>query len=1589
VPVDPDEGPLQAFAWELRQLRERCGRPTYSALAKKTGYSRATLAKAAGGREKPTEEVVLAYAVACGGDRHEWLSRYQELMRALGNAGPVRKVPAHAPDQPRPPVADGSLAVVLEDLAGAVADQWRDEARAWGLWSLWDSPSELQVRWSATDRKVTDHVTAVYGPHDSARIAAGGVVADLVDLLETLPARRLVILGVPGSGKTASAIRLVTALLAARRPGEPVPVLVPAGLWNPAERSLSELLTDYLATTYPALRAPTGNGPTLAAELTRMRLVVPVIDGLDEIAAALRPVAIRRINIELDSASPVVVTARGREYEDAVHASGGDVLTAAAVVELHPLRPEEVQNHLRRVIAPHRLGQWHPVFTCLDEQPSGALATALSTPLMVWLTRVAYGTGAAEPKELLSDELADRSAIEDHLLDHLVPTVYGSDWGTDPVPGLAEHYRKQPTVDEARRWLCWLATHLRMADTAELAWWLFPRGTPRLTGRVAIGVLAGVAAAPIAGLVYALVFGPVDGFLYGAAASVLSSVAYGLVATFSTAKAPLRTQPRLWMGIGRYAAGLRTGIRAGLASGLILGTVSALAYAVVDGHDHTRAIGLTTGLAAGLTIGLSSGLAVLLAVGLTCALDVPTSVTRATNPTAVLNADRAATVLRGCIVGLAVGITDLLLSDALAVVFVPAIPGVGTSQLLVAVSGEGLVFGAGAGVAAALATAYGRFTLSRAWLALTGRLPWPIMTFLDDAHRRGILRQEGGTYQFRHARLQDRLASEPQYADRPAEVATGMASEGGLRRDPELQPSPAEAGSPDKASPPFQLPAAVSGFTGRVPAMAELDALLEAAPGGPAAAFAAIVGTAGVGKTALAVHWGMRRRDRFPDGQLYVNLGGYTASGGGQIRPDQALARFLRALGVPPEEVPLDVEEAAALYRSILADRRVLVVLDNARAPDQVRPLLPAGPGCLVLVTSRNRLTGLAARDGARLLALDVLSADEAHALLSTLVGARRVAAEPATARELAELCGHLPLALRIVGAHLAGDPHRTFAEHTAQLRAGNRLTMLQVDGDDESAVRASFDLSYATLKPRARRLFRLIGVVPGADFAPPAAAALADATIAATHETLGHLLDAHLLDEPGPGRFAVHDLLRVYARELTEAEDSAAERSAAIRRLADLYLATTDAAAGVLYPQMQRLPLEPPAAPTAVVLSDHATALAWLEEELPNLVAMVRHTAEVGPHPVAWSLADALRGFFWIRWYADDGLAVGAASLAAAVADDDAYGLAAAHLCLAQVNRRLTRHEQAIDHFGQARMQARRAGWSQGEAAALGGSAISYNDRGRLAEAAAHYRSGLEIFQRTGSLGGQAVSLTNLGNVLLACGRVAEGIDHLTRALRIYEEIASPYVQAYVVNSLGCAYHILGRSDEALAHLERALAVHREGGSREGVADTLNNLGQVHCTAGRYEEAIRLAGASLTEAGEAGAQRVEVDAHNTLGTIHRRLGDVPRAHGEHRVALRLARDVGYRQGEAAALIGLAEALRLLGRVEQARAAGTDALAVTERTGYRLLHADALTALAATELTEGTVDRALAHAHEALAIHQEAGHRTGEAAVAELLRDVR
>ena len=773
---------------------------------------------------------------------------------------------------------------------------------------------------------------------------------------------------------------------------------------------------------------------------------------------------------------------------------------------------------------------------------------------------------------------------------------------------------------------------------------------------------------------------------------------------------------------------------------------------------------------------------------------------------------------------------------------------------------------------------------------------------------------------------------------------------------------------PTPATPPVprQLPADVAGFTGRVRDLEHLDALLGRGDQATTVVISAIAGTAGVGKTALAVHWAHRVADQFPDGQLHVNLHGWSL--GPPVSPLQALAQLLHGVGVPTDQIPVELEAAAGLYRSLLAGKGVLVVLDNARDAEQVRPLLPGSPGCLVVVTSRDRLT------------LDALTPDEAISLLGRILGQARVAAEPEAASELAEACAFLPLALRIAAAGRLDQPDQPIASYTARLRGRDRLARLEVEGDAQAAVRIAFDSSYAALDGATRRLFRLLGLAPGPDVTAAAAAALAGITPERAASLLQRLVGVHLLEGRAHGRFAFHDLLRVYARQRTEHEDDQAQRQAATRRLFGWYLHSAGAAARLLHPAIVRLPLPPaePGLPPAG-FDRYADALAWMDGERANLVAVVAHAAEHGPRPLTWLLADVLRGYLVLRRHMVDWLAVADTSLAAAADEGDQQAEATARFSLGLAHWSLGRYPQAIQHYTAALELFRRTGWVQGEAATVANLGTVYTDMGNLQQAADHLTRALALHRRIDQSDGDADTLSSLGVVDRELGRLAEAADHQAQALALYRQAGTRGGEAYALDNLGEVDHDLGRLDRAIDQLTQALALYREAGNRSGEAYALHALAAVHRDAGRQHQALELAQAAVTLARETSEHRAYAEALNTLGSVHLCLADREAATDHHRQALDLARQAGTRYPEAGALLGLAATHHAQEDHDQAVEHARQALAVARQVGYRVLEGQALTVLAAAHHARADDDQAIQHARRALAIHRDTGHRLGQA----------
>jgi DNA-binding SARP family transcriptional activator len=646
---------------------------------------------------------------------------------------------------------------------------------------------------------------------------------------------------------------------------------------------------------------------------------------------------------------------------------------------------------------------------------------------------------------------------------------------------------------------------------------------------------------------------------------------------------------------------------------------------------------------------------------------------------------------------------------------------------------------------------------------------------------------------------------------------------------------------------PAQLPPVTASFAGRGTELASLDEILPAESEGAAAAgaqpvvIAAITGTAGVGKTTLALQWAHRVRDRFPDGQLYANLRGFDPSGPA-LAPDQALRAFLDALAVPPDRVPDGLQARAGLYRSLLSGKRVLVVLDNARDAEQVRPLLPGSPGCLVLVTSRNQLTGLIAAEGAYPLSLDLLTVTEAHDLLARRLGARRVAAERQAAEEIIASCARLPLALTIATARAAVRPRFPLAATADELRE-SAAVLDPFDGGELAAdIRAVFGCSYRALTADAARLFRMLGLYPGSDISVAAAASLAGVPSRRAWALLAELTRAHLLAEHSPGRYACHDLLRAYAAEQARAHDDPDIRNAAVRRVLDHFLQTAHAGTRLIEPLLVpfSLPARPGVTPADLLTTEDADE--WFSAEYPTLLTAVTMAADAGLAATAWQLAWTLTSFQLRQGYWDDHDLVQRAGLDAARRRADVAGEAHALLALGLGYARAGREDDAEPLYAQSlRLLEELGGYPASRAAIHSGLGWLAERTQRPADALYHLQQAHDLYAAAGYRLLEAVSLNDVGYGHALVGNYQQAIDCCERALAVVQELDEPGWESATWHSLGFIHQRLGDHQSAIACYERSLELTRRLCDRFNEADTLNTLGDTYESAGDVAGAHRI----------------------------------------------------------------------------------------------------------------------------------------------------
>ncbi|GGO85249.1 ATP-binding protein [Wenjunlia tyrosinilytica] len=673
---------------------------------------------------------------------------------------------------------------------------------------------------------------------------------------------------------------------------------------------------------------------------------------------------------------------------------------------------------------------------------------------------------------------------------------------------------------------------------------------------------------------------------------------------------------------------------------------------------------------------------------------------------------------------------------------------------------------------------------------------------------------------------------------------------------------------------PRQLPLDVTGFVNRRRDIAELDSLLShCAQQSPVflpspIVISAIAGAAGVGKTALAVHWAHRVREAFPDGDLYVNLRGYDL--GPPLTAAQALDGFLHCLNVPAARIPSELGARSALFRSLLDGRRVLLVLDNAAAADQVRPLLPGSHRCLVLVTSRSRLSGLVAREGATRMVLQYLSPEGSLQLLREIIGRVRVDAELAAAAQLAERCDHLPLALRIVAERAMGHPHSSLRDLVGELAdERDRLDALATDDDEVTAVRTVFSWSYRALPEAVAQTFRLLALHPAPEFSTRAVAALSGISAVQARRRLDRLHGLHLIEQTSRDRYRFHDLLRSYALEQAMAEESDILRGDAVDRTLNWYLHTACAAARVILPQGRAVPLpDQTPQPDPETFADLDAALAWCEQERLVLLDAVRQADALGRYEIAWKLPVALMGFFERRSYWDDWISTHRVGLAAARNLGDRFGEGWTALSLGDAYWDLRDFGSAQEAYAQALEVTRDTGDRWGEAFALRGISLVHLEQGSFERAIDYSERALPALVDLGERRGQGMCLLSIGQGQHGLGHPDQAVAQYLSALEIFRELDNRWSETLGTFRLALALQDLGRHHEAISAFEDAAASFAGLGDRRHEALVLDCLGQAHSTASDYaaaRQAWQRALALLTELDDPQAS-----------TVRSRLGDLP-----------------------------------------------------------------------------------------------------------------
>ncbi|MDI9886791.1 BTAD domain-containing putative transcriptional regulator [Streptomyces sp. HNM0645] len=847
-------------------------------------------------------------------------------------------------------------------------------------------------------------------------------------------------------------------------------------------------------------------------------------------------------------------------------------------------------------------------------------------------------------------------------------------------------------------------------------------------------------------------------------------------------------------------------------------------------------------------------------------------------------------------------------------------------------------------------------------------------------YRSGRQAEALDVYQQARRHLVEQLGIEP--GERLRTLHTGI-----LESDPALAvPDGPGSGAGETGPVPAQLPPLGAGFVGRKAVIDRISASLPPVSGRTSVPVVVLSGPPGVGKTALAVCVGRRVRPTFPDGQLYVDLSGYDRGEAREPLPtEQVLSQFLRALGVPAKQIPVDLVEQANLYRSKLTGKKVLVVLDNAAGVEQVVPLIPGDGGCSVLITSRRQLRSLVVTHGAQLIQVDTLSTPESVDLVAGMMRQAAVAIDPETVREVTALCSCLPLALRIAAANLIGAPGGQTEVYLESLRRGKRLAALSVDGDTTSAVSNAIALSYYALTPDDRVIFRLAGLFPGSDFSPAAVSVLADISEAQARAGLSRLEMASLLQQPAPGRYQFHDLLREYAQDRAAEEHPGPERAEAVERLGRWYLAGVCAAADVLYSEFVRLaepsvPLETFDAPRH---GDESHSMAWLLAERRNLMACVRYFGAHGPHYLSWHIADALRGFFWTGKYRTEWRETTRTALAAAEARADDRGIAAMHRSLANLANTLGDYEWALVHQEKSLAVHDRLGMAEEAAATLNNMSLAHLSLGRGGRAQEAAQRALDIAHTILSPRLEATAKGVLGFIHWTRGDIEGATEYLTASLATAGALGLHHISSYSLRNLGLVHQATGELTEARSYFGQALEVSEAIDSSYDRSVSLYGLALVDLDIGRYDSACESAERALSSFQECGDRTYEVETLCLLSAISGSLGSPQRSARYAATALDGARQIGYVDGEAYALARLAVADGLLGRDAAGNAEAARSLA--DSSTNRMARSKILLDLAQLYLTLSAPDRAEECARQVLCLSQPGAQRLNIARAEEVL----